>query len=339
MKMMQSSVYLCIIICVQILVHGAVLNDDEYNLQKWNSFKVQHTKQYETIEEEERRMKIYLDNEKKIAEHNERFENGEETYELGINEFSDLTTQEFNELYLTKIDTNRNTSEDFYILDSSMDDAPAGRNWVQEGKVTRIKNQGSCGSCWAFTSAAAIESHVAIRNSRLVDLSPQNLVDCVRECHGCNGGHQKYAFDYIRRNRGIAKEASYPYRGQQGYCRYNSYFRGATIQGYRSVEANENVIKQVVGTIGPVAATLDARMLHQYRSGVLQRSECQNQRGTATHAIVIVGYGRQSGMDYWLVKNSWGTSWGMNGYFLIARNVNMCGIANDIDFPIGVTGI
>ncbi|XP_065222098.1 uncharacterized protein LOC135846757 [Planococcus citri] len=352
MNMMQSSIYLCVLICVQILVHGAIQNDEEYKLQKWNSFKAQHSKQYETMEEEERRMKIYLDNEKKIAEHNERFEKGEETYEMGINKFSDLTDQEFAALYLTKIAINRNISKDFHILESSEKDAPDKKNWVKEGKVSSVKNQGQCRSCWAFATAATIESHVAIQKNSVdfTDLSPQNLVDCVKKSYGCWGGHLEYAFEYVQQNEGIATEISYPYEDEQGACRYDSNYRGATINAYKwGYPNNSDVIKLAVGTIGPVAGSLNSTTLRHYNKGIIfskdsENSEgphCKNEIGTADHAIVIVGYSydKKSKLDYWLVKNSWGPEWGDKGYFRIARNVNMCGIENFMIYPTGVKGI
>ncbi|XP_065221429.1 uncharacterized protein LOC135846327 [Planococcus citri] len=326
---MKSLAYLCILVCEQVFIHGAFLSKQQ-SLKRWASFKIEHSKNYETEKEDERRMKIYLDNLKKIIHHNELFKKGRTTYELGINKFSDLADEEFAKLYLSTFETNRNISKESPNQDSFFEDSPEYKNWVKEGKVTSIKDQGQCGSCWAFAVVATVESHVAIKTGKLEDLSPQHLVDCDRESYGCNGGYLSSAFSYVRR-RGIATEESYPYHAEKNTCQ--SKRRGARITGYKLVPSNERKIKQIVSTIGPVTVAIDCgNQINQYQSGIFAPESGYSRGG---HAVMIVGYGTESGTDYWLVKNSWSKSWGMDGYFKIIRNQNACGITDEVYYPTG----
>ncbi|XP_065221425.1 procathepsin L-like [Planococcus citri] len=343
---MKSFTYL-VLICVQVFVHSAVLNEEELSLQKWTSFKIQHGKEYEAEEEDKRRMKIFLDNERKIAEHNELYEKGEVTYKQGINKFSDLTNEEFAELYLTDFGNDQNVIEEFPIANNfsleEYQEPPPSKNWLKEGFVSPVKQQGTCGSCWAFATVGAIEAHVAIktRNKKFRILSEQNLVDCVKEAHGCHGGFMADAYNYVKRNKGIAFNKFYRYKGEQGRCRYKKNQRGASIQGYKRIsQGDEEEMKNVIGTVGPVSVGI-ARgdLIQSYHSGIYRKSNCKPTRYTS-HALLIVGYGTESNargeMDYWLVKNSWGPDWGSNGYIKIARNENTCGIASSAEYPIGV---
>ncbi|XP_065221428.1 procathepsin L-like [Planococcus citri] len=328
---MESFTYLyMLIICSQVSVHAVVLNGEQI-LQKWVSFKSQHSKKYETEKEDARRMKIYLDNVNKIIQHNELFEKGQATYQLGINQFSDLTTEEFAKVYLSKFHTNHNATKEFFTADFSLDNTPEDKDWVEEGKVTSVKNQRSCGSCWAFAVVATIESHIAINTGRLEDLSEQDLVDCDDGSSGCDGGHEDTAFSYVER-KGIATEESYPYEAEQYSCR--SGHSGASITGYRSAW-NEKEMKKVVGSIGPVSVAIDCGdQIQNYESGIFVPESSDYYAG---HAVMVVGYGTHadSGMDYWLVKNSWSTSWGEDGYFKIVRNQDACGISNSVYYPTG----
>ncbi|XP_053183632.1 cathepsin S-like [Scomber japonicus] len=195
---------------------------------------------------------------------------------------------------------------------------------------------GSCGSCWAFTAVGALEGQLALKKGKLVDLSPQNLVDCATQYgnHGCNGGFYTEAFNYIKYN-GIESEASYPGQYQEGQCHHNSNNNVATCYEYNCLpQGNENVMELAVFTIGPIAVAIDANPeeFKFYKSGVYDNPMCTQE---LNHGVVVVGYGTENGKDYWLVKNSWGTGYGEAGYVKMSRNKNnQCGIAQVPCYPI-----
>jgi cathepsin L len=214
---------------------------------------------------------------------------------------------------------------------------PAAIDWRTMGAVTPIKDQGQCGSCWAFSSTGALEAQIYKKTKTLTTLSEQNLVDCNKANFGCNGGWMDYAFDYVKTNKGIDKSSAYPYTGYRGTCKYKSAttYVGGTCTGRKSIPAgNETALQIAVATIGPVSVAIDASGLpfQLYSSGVYKNLACS--KTNLDHAVLVVGYGTTNDQDYWIVKNSWGTSWGMSGYILMPRNQkNYCGIATHALYP------
>lgn len=196
---------------------------------------------------------------------------------------------------------------------------------------------GKCGSCWAFSSTGAVEGQHFRKTKKLVSLSEQNLVDCSSPYgnHGCKGGTRTSSFRYIY-DYGIDTEKSYPYTAKQGPCAYNPKTVGARIKGSVAIPSgNENALKKAVATVGPISVSIDSshKSFQSYGDGVYYEPQCNTKN--LTHAMLVVGYGTLSnGGDYWLVKNSWGTSWGIKGYIKIARNRNNhCGIASMAYYP------
>uniref|UniRef100_A0A914CG44 ShKT domain-containing protein n=1 Tax=Acrobeloides nanus TaxID=290746 RepID=A0A914CG44_9BILA len=197
---------------------------------------------------------------------------------------------------------------------------PANYDWRTYNKVTSVKNQGNCGSCWAFATTAVVESAWAIKNGSLLNLSEQNLVSCISQNSGCQGGYPPYALVYTR-TQGITSEAAYPYTASNGTC---TTVAGKTVTtDWWYVGTNESELTNQVVTQGPLV----------YRVYKPNTSECQTAANNgAGHAITVVGYGTDtaSGYPYWLIKNSWGTGWGNAGYFKLYRGTQLCSMGNSM---------
>lgn len=215
--------------------------------------------------------------------------------------------------------------------------SPDSKDWRNDGAVTPIKNQLKCRSCWAFAAVGALEGLFFRKYGVLNSFSEQQLVDCSKRNSGCNKGFTAKAFIYTL-NDGIVNEAAYPYNGQDNNCEAEEGSFKNT--GIRTIaEGDENELKEVVGNIGPVAAGIDAsseKFMH-FHGGVYETQECDNRVESINHAVLVIGYGvdEEAKSDYWLIKNSFGSTWGEKGFGKIARNKNNhCGIASAANYPV-----
>ncbi|XP_067004448.1 procathepsin L isoform X2 [Anabrus simplex] len=216
---------------------------------------------------------------------------------------------------------------------------PSEVDWRKKGAVTPARKQGGCGSCWAFTATSAIESHYLKNGRNISFLSPQNLIDCTMEYGnvGCAGGFRDQGFRYIIENGGINTEETYPYEEKEGPCRYNASDIGATLTGFVSVpDGNYQALKDVLANIGPVGAVFDASMetLQFYSSGVYHDPTCRSGIYDLNHDVLVIGYGTENGTDFWIIKNSWGETWGENGFLKISTATNSCGLASYASYPL-----
>uniref|UniRef100_A0A6P7GU79 Cathepsin L-like proteinase n=1 Tax=Diabrotica virgifera virgifera TaxID=50390 RepID=A0A6P7GU79_DIAVI len=199
-------------------------------------------------------------------------------------------------------------------------------DWRSKGAVLPVRDQASCGSCWAFSTAAALEGQLAIHKNEKIPLSPQNLVDCSTQNDGCDGGDQVLAFKFIK-SSGISSEADYPYVGVDQKCHKNVHKTVSTISGYKHLSANENALISALSSVGPISVSVDASVWSLYAGGLFDERDC----GTdINHAVLAAGYTD----EYILVKNSWGTDWGEEGYIRLARGHNICQINEDNSYPI-----
>jgi cathepsin L len=244
---------------------------------------------------------------------------------LGLTVMADLTNEEYQRIYLgTKIDaTEALANAELFVQES---EPLATVDWRTSGAVTGVKNQGSCGSCWSFSTTGAIEGAYKIKTGKLVSLSEQNLMDCSTSYgnQGCNGGLMTSAFKYVVANKGIDTEASYPYTAKSGTCKYSTANIGATIAGYKTVSAGSEAALVTAINAGPVSVAIDAshNSFQLYKSGTYYEAACSSSR--LDHGVLAIGYDTA----YYLVKNSWGTSWGISGYIQMSRGKsNNCGIA------------
>jgi C1A family cysteine protease len=302
-------------------------------LTQFRDFKAAYGKVYATAAEEAARFKIFRDNLDIISKHNAQFEAGNSTYTLGVNQFADMTRQEWATAYLTPMKVTRARNE--VVLPEGKQ--ANGVNWVTKGAVTPVKNQQQCGSCWAFSSTGSIEGAYQIATGNLVSLSEQQLVDCStgQGNHGCNGGLMDYAFTYTIQNGGLTTEQNYPYTARDGTCQTaKAADHAATIKSYADVPQNQEA--QLIAAVNkqPVSVAIEAdhSSFQLYRSGVFNDATCGTQ---LDHGVLAVGYDSLNGQDYWIVKNSWGTTWGNQGYILMSRNKrNQCGIATASSYPI-----
>ncbi|XP_063906826.1 procathepsin L-like [Zophobas morio] len=325
-------------ICV---VGGQAVSFSKLVQEQWATYKLTYNKQYQSEIEERFRMKIFMENSHQIAQHNKLYAQGLVTYEMGISKYSDMLHQEFiqimNGFNGTAMRGSGRKDRITFIPPANVE-VPTDVDWRTKGAVTGVKDQGACGSCWAFSATGSLEGQTFRRTGKLVSLSEQNLVDCSQPYGnmGCHGGLMDLAFRYIAANGGIDTEASYPYTAIEGQCQYNPKNRGAT--DYGSVDlapGNELLLQSAVATVGPISIAIDASKpsFMNYKSGVYYEPTCSSSR--LDHGVLIVGYGTDNGQDYWLVKNSWGNTWGDAGYIKMARNRNNnCGIATMASFPL-----
>ncbi|XP_067006619.1 cathepsin L1 [Anabrus simplex] len=331
---------LFLVLCAVVAVSQA-LTFSELVRQEWHAFKLQHGKKYSSAAEEELRMKIYMENKQKIAEHNAKYAKGEVTYSMAMNHFGDLRHNEFVRMvngYNSTLGQQMRKLGTPYVSQPNVK-APASIDWRQTGAVSEVKNQGQCGSCWSFSATGAIEGQHYRATGQSVSLSEQNLIDCSTGYgnNACNGGVMQYAFQYVIDNHGIDTERSYPYEARLGYCRYNVYNSAATISNYVNIGVgNEAQLAEAVGNVGPVAVAMDAsrQSFQFYSGGIYYDPQCSSTQ--LDHGVLVVGYGRTTdGYDYWIVKNSWGASWGESGYFYVYRNMNnQCGLATQASYPL-----
>jgi C1A family cysteine protease len=311
-------------------------NDNKHQLTKLKIIfdKFIHTfeKIYDSVEEREARFLIFADN---VLTHLPQLLTAET---LNFSPYLDMTQEEFKNKFLSKVKIG-NRSDIKVYESTTLGDDPEDFDWRSKNVVTPVKNQGQCGSCWAFSAVGNIESQHAIkRGGDLAQYSEQQLVDCDRggESAGCDGGDMVDAFRYLIRVGGIEKQSVYPYTAKNGTCKFATLLVSESLSDLVQIEKDEEKIKKALLEIGPLSVALDASSLQFYSKGSIlrQTNKCGQTEDDLNHGVVIVGYGVENGVKYWIVKNSWGVAFGDDGYFRIERGVNACGISLDVSSSI-----
>lgn len=340
---------------------------DHEKVQLFQDFYVQHNKKY-GAEEYIKRFKIFQKNLEEIDRLN-REEQGTAVY--GITPFADLTYEEFTRNstggrlsegawarheermeaigdeeieFVDNLDELRD-SYDFEGASEEEDDSeeedmvvandkvfiPKQFDYRKKKAVTPVKNQGACGSCWAFSAISNIEGVWAKKKKQLIDLSEQELLDCDKVDLGCMGGWMEDAVKELVRLGGVAKSKDYPYTAQEGQCRFKKSMAAVKVSGTRGVPANEKKIARALIKNGPLSVAVVASANFQfYVKGIFNpdRNQCSTNKQDVNHGVTIVGYGVEKSLPYWVIKNSWGDSWGDKGYIKLIRGKNACAVSS-----------
>ncbi|KAF7637568.1 hypothetical protein Mgra_00003086 [Meloidogyne graminicola] len=317
----------------------------ERGFADWQAYKAKHGKSYPNQDEDNERMLAYLSAKQYINKHQKAYSEGKVSFQLGENHIADLPFNEYRKLNGFRRhfgDPLKHKNASTFMSPLNLCDVPESVDWRDKGLVTDVKNQGMCGSCWAFSATGALEGQHSRKLGSLVSLSEQNLIDCTKgEPYGnmgCNGGLMDKAFQYIRDNKGLDTEMSYPYKAKTGKkCLFKRSSVGASDTGFVDLPSgDEEKLKIAVATQGPVSVAIDAghRSFQLYTHGVYDEDACSSEN--LDHGVLVVGYGTDDiHGDYWIVKNSWGTHWGEEGYIRMSRNKdNQCGIASQASYPL-----
>jgi len=325
-----------ILIALFSLLTLASTADDDYTA--FQLFKFTFSKSY-APSEEAMRFEIFKSNLDFIKAWNAT----EKGFSVGINEFADLSSAEFNAKYTSvprKVVKERDPAVVAKWKSAEMKKAEVAGdivNWVTKGAVTHVKAQGPCGAGWAFSATGAMEGSKFIKTGVLTSISEQNLIDCTPDTQGCSGGTMDDAFSYVIQNGGLDTEAFYPYNGTDtDDCGYNPLYSGTVISSSVDLQTGTEAELQTAVDGHVVSAAIDStnQSFQLYRSGIYYEPNCSDYY--VNHALLVVGYGTDAtGADYWIVKNSWGTLWGNLGYIQMARNRdNNCGIATDCSYSV-----
>ncbi|KAM6962915.1 digestive cysteine proteinase 2 [Aplochiton taeniatus] len=311
---------------------------------EWQLWKRNHGVSYDEEREDIVRMAIWEDNIHLIEDNNQAYVTGTRRFTMAMNKYGDLTREEYQHLQGALINTNIQGARRGKNASAQRLRANAQRfgsksvDYRTMGYVTEVKDQGYCGSCWAFSTTGAIEGQIYKKTGKLMSLSEQNLLDCSKPygTYGCRGAWMANAYDYVVKN-GLQSSNTYPYTSVDSQpCFYDSSLAVAKIKGYEFIpKGDEQALADAVASIGPVTVALDAdhSSFLFYSSGIYEEPSCNANH--LNHAVLLVGFGSEGDQDYWIVKNSWGTGWGEDGYMRMVRNgKNTCGIASYALYPV-----
>jgi len=317
--MKSALLFLAVITFVLCVPHGKIPVKF-----RWEQFKVQYSKSYPNVHVEAERFAIFKDNLYTVEQMNKV---GSADY--GVTKFMDLTSAEFKSKYLGFQKTPHPEAK--LSRPQPAATIPSSWDWNQHGACSPVYNQGECGSCWAFSATEEIESmwFMANQNATVPSLSMQQIVSCDQKDDGCGGGDTPTAYEYVMKAGGLDTFKSYPYTGSNTQCKFKSADIVADISGWAYVTQNRNETAMLysLAANGPLSICVDAATWQFYGGGIISNF-CGH---SLDHCVQLTGYNTSaSGQDYWIVRNSWGTDWGLNGYLYVERNKDLCGIADEV---------
>jgi len=299
------------------------ITDEEREFQE---FQKTYFKTYSTSEEYNYRLEVFRKNLKKAKELDAK----DHSASYGVTKFSDLTEEEFRSTYLMRnFKSPLMRGEEVPVWEATFpQDMPTSYDWTTKGVVTPVYNQAQCGSCWAFSTTESIESMNFLAGNTLTSLSMQQIVDCDTKDDGCNGGNPPTAYEYVIGAGGLETYANYPYTAKDGSCKFEKSKVAQTIDGWKYVtrDRDEKAMQAFTYTSGPPSVCVDASTWDSYRGGVYTRADCGTQ---LDHCVQIVGWTVVKSLNAWIVRNSWGKSWGNEGYLYVAMGQDACGIAQE----------
>jgi len=321
---------------------GQTKEDIEQMFDAWRS-EHGYANRFKDPVEYVKRLGIFAENLARIEEHNAK----NLGWTMKMNEFGHLSPAEFKEMY-TGLQVPKAPSSiprTPFVWKGRKEENPSSVDWTTKGAVTAVKNQGSCGSCWSFSTTGGLEGAYFLKHGSLVSFSEEQLVQCDKVDQGCSGGLMDNAFKFIEQNGGLCKESDYPYTsggGTTGSCQSGcTVVSGSAVTGYKDVSPVPQVTPATVAQMEaavaqqPISIAIEAdQMSFQFYSGGVMTGTCGT---TLDHGVLAVGYGTQDGKDYWKVKNSWGASWGQEGYILLEKGKSQkggqCGILLSASYP------
>jgi C1A family cysteine protease len=296
---------------------------------------LQTYQKYYTGAEYATRLAIFKEAKEEIARLNAEARSRGRNTKFAINKFADLSKEEFAARYFGYKKVSKEVPVAARLADPKAP-LPTYFDWNNKGAVTPVKDQQQCGSCWAFSATEGVESAWFLAKRKLIELSPQQIVSCDTTDQGCNGGDLPTAFAYIA-SSGLETEADYPYtsgNGDSGTCNYNQQDTVASISGfkYATTTGNETAMQVAMLTVGPLSICVEADTWQYYSGGVLT-NDCGD---NLDHCVQVTGWNvdntQNPPVPYWIVRNSWNTNWGINGYIWIERNLDLCGISDEATY-------
>lgn len=302
----------------------------DQNFEEFLKYIEEYKIEYKDLMEFHKKFEVFSSNLELIGGHDSH----------GYSKFMDLTKEEFDAKFhvssINMFEASVNSKAETYSPYSSLNE-PDFLNYVDRGVVTPAKDQQTCGACWAFSAVGSVEAQNALSGNPLTSYSEQQLIDCDTDGkdNGCDGGLTLSAFEYIQENT-LMTESSYPYVATSKKCKFKKNTDNVNIDSFKSIEQNEDTIKKALVELGPLSAGICSTGLQFLRNWdiLMKKPTIPCPTTYINHAVVIVGYGTENGVDYWIIKNSWGIVWGKDGFGRIQRGVNLCGISSYVNTAI-----
>ena len=299
---------------------SATVVRDEIDMFNFMKFVKQHNKEYSSYEEFHHKFEVFRQNLNKV----ENTESYSPFMDISEDEFSSRLNLDAASIAEARSKMTR------YTPKLTLRDLPSSYDAREHGLVSHVKNQGQCGSCWAFSAIANIEGQQSKKAGKITTLSEQQLVDCDTVDQGCNGGLMDNAFEFLIKEGGVESDSDYPYTGRHGTCKFSKTKVVAKIKDFKDISQNEDEIAAVLVENGPLSVAVNANTFQFYTGGILKPTTKSCNPAGLNHGVTLVGFGEEGGIKYWIIKNSWGQTWGEQGYIRLQRGTGACGVNTNV---------